>query len=309
MTNYTKIAELHFDDLKATLENKGDKKAYVLIIEYMLNFLGCLSLAAINGKNLKELSRNENISRLTAGQWVNCIMRTLDLMDNQREKEQIRAILLTGDRQISPLIERWLDLRNKLTHDIILIDDKQLEQLLAERLLDLPKYFESFTEGLKRLIKGFPHLLQTKFFHIPDNTLLYIYAGIEDDYRIKYKHFKHQPLIVNINDFPLTYKKIFVSLEQTPHNILVSEDKITARIRTMPPRSGLKFQLWINGRMSQELKENVINGSLIHFSTEHLDIEDSENNAVEVKALQNNKEIASTIKNFIIYNNIPNPTC
>lgn len=306
MTNFFHIAEAHFYDLKTTLENKVDKKAYILIIEYLLNFLGCVSLAAIKSKDIKDLSRNENISDLTAGQWVNFILRSLDLIENSKVSEQIAANFLINERQLKPYIERWLQLRNELSHDFILIDDKQLEKLLGNRLLNIVKDFEFFTKGLNSLTKDFQHLLKTEFFHISDNTL-YIYAGIDDDYRIKYKHFRHQPLIIKVNDFPLTYKKVFISLEQTPYYILVPEDEIITRIRTMHRRSGLKFQLWVNGIIAKEKKEDVVNGSLVRFDTANLQIQDDNNNSIEVKVLINNTEIASDLKNVFIYNDIPKP--
>lgn len=303
-----KIVETHFNDLKTALEAKGDKKAYVLIIEYLLNFLGCLSLGAMDRKKLAELSRNENISDLTAGQWANLIERILELSRGLQELERIQSFFLTADKKRLQQIKRWLDLRNTLTHDIILIDDKKLEQIFKDKLLDPGKIFEWFTAQLKQIAIDWPHLLKSSFFHVDKNSSLFIYAGIEDDYRIKYKHFKLQPLIVQEDNFPLTYKKVFISLKLTAQNILVGEDKITAQIRTMCQRNGITFQLWINGKKTQERKENIIDWSSVSFETAGLDdIKDGEMNTVEMKVLQGNRGLDSSRENIFFYKKLPKP--
>lgn len=302
------IIETHFNDLKATLEAKGDKKAYVLIIEYLLNFLGCLSLSALDRKKLAELSRNENISDLTAGHWANFIERILELSSGLQELERIQSFFLTADKKRLQQIKRWLDLRNMLTHDIILIDDKKLEQLFKDKIFDPEKVFEWLTAHLKQLAIDWPHLLKSKFFHVDNNSSLFIYARIEDDYRIKYKHFKLQPLIVQADNFPLTYRKVFISLKLTAQNILVGEDKITAQVRTMRPRTGLTFQLWINGKKTQERKENISDWSSVSFETAGLDdIKDGEMNTVEMTVLQGKRNLDSSRENIFFYKSLPKP--
>ena len=181
----------HFDNLKGAVEAEGGLKNYILIIEYLINFLGCLTLAALKNKAL-DISRSENISDLTAGQWAHSIEKWTACYSDEKNLKALRLIsaefISTKDKtpRIKSYILKWIELRNTLSHDIIIIDNPTLDRLLKRNLFSPQDSLDAFIASVLKIIESHSDLVKADFFHSKDNSL-YVYAGFDRD-GVKYRH-------------------------------------------------------------------------------------------------------------------------
>ncbi len=148
-----KVIHSNFDNLKKTLEHENNPKNYILIIDYLINFLGCLTLSSLKSK-IKEISKGRNISNFTAGEWVNSIEGWVTKFSSERGLRELPFIkeefINSEDGTIRNEIKRWISLRNILCHDRILINNSALERLIKIYLYDIKNSLDKFINSLTK---------------------------------------------------------------------------------------------------------------------------------------------------------------
>ncbi len=306
-----KIVDDHFEDLRKTLENSGIQKNYILIIDYLINFLGCLTLSALKNK-VKEVSKDVNISDLMTGRWASHIEKWVLKYSTNRNLKSLLFIKeefmqREDESRLRDYIWRWINLRSKLSHDTVLIDDGRLTEIIKRKLFQPKRSVDIFIDSILKIIKDNENILNADFFHFQNGTL-YIYSGINVDSRIKYKHFIEESISVIKFDFPLSYKEVFLSLSPTQSNLLSGIDDIKIEMKTLRQKQYENdFELCINEREVKTIKKRFFNGNILIFPTSGFQYKDGDNNMIEVKALRNGKIQASEKRYIKIYSKVPEP--
>ncbi|OGW54289.1 MAG: hypothetical protein A2Y81_07730 [Nitrospirae bacterium RBG_13_43_8] len=303
----------HFEALETALENSKFKA--ILIIDYLINFLGCLVLSELTKKHKgSEIAKNKNISKLTAGEWARNIEMWISEFSPQDKTKALASIKEEffqneDSPKLKDYIKRWIQLRNVLSHDVILADERTLSELIAAKLFDTFRYLDFFIDSLLKVVNHCQNILDSDFFHYQaDNNALFIYAGIDEDSRdIEFKHFKIRPISMSRKNFSLPFREVFLSLSPTPPNILSGEDFITVEMKTSRPIVYQNdFELWINRKfVARKSYQNYVDGNTIKFSTNDIAFEDGAPNEVEVKAIRNGKDQAYDAKVISIYSKVP----
>lgn len=307
--DFLKVIHSNFDNLRKILEQENNPKNYILIIDYLINFLGCLTLSSLKSK-ITDISKGKNISNLTAGEWARLIESSVTGSYNDRNLRSLKFIAdeffsISDKAILKDYIRKWIDLRNIISHDIILASNQLLEKIIKRKLFYPIKSIEQFTESLIKTTERYSKLLHSDFFHYQDGAC-YIYFGIEQDSKIKYKHFNKEPILLIKKDFSLPYKEVFISLSSTPLNCLFHHDKIGVNLKTMRQRIYENdFQLWVNSRLVKEIFCSYSDGDEITFPFEGFNFEDGGDNLIEVRAIRNGRIQASDEKLIRIYSQVP----
>src|SRR4030065_823018 len=159
----------HFEALKTALDNSKFKA--ILIVDYLINFLGCLVLSELTKKHEgSEISKNKNISNLTVGEWAKYIavwISEFSSHDNSKALLAIKEEFLQNEDypKLKDYIERWIQLRNTLSHDMILADDKALSDLTSMKLFDPFRYVKLFIDSLLEIVNKYKNILDSDFFY------------------------------------------------------------------------------------------------------------------------------------------------
>lgn len=132
--DFLKIIHSNFDNLKKTLEQENNPKNYILIIEYLINFLGCLILSSLKSK-IQEISKDKNISNLTAGEWARFIENSINIHYSDKNLKSLKFLAneffsFSDKGNLKDYIRKWIDLRNIVSHDIILASNQSLEKII-----------------------------------------------------------------------------------------------------------------------------------------------------------------------------------
>lgn len=294
----------HFDDLKIALRDNEDK---INIIDYLINFLGCIILSSLIKKySENELLKDGIISRLTAGRWVNLIEKWTSQYSVLYYFPALVCIkneffTSEGGAKLSGYIHRWIDKRNELAHERIISDDEELP--------DYSTNIDSFVNSLLRVVQENNDIIQNPFFHYQNSTL-YIYSELDQKNNIKYRHYRDKPVVIaraDYPDFPLSHRGIFLSLSPTPTSILIGKDTIRIEIKTLHPKNVYKnhFELWVNKQCVQNFSKSYFDKDIIEFGSMEFSFEDGKANEIEVQALKKGEIIASDIKKVTIYSKVP----
>lgn len=299
----------HIESLRNDLKENSPRD-YIFIIEYLINFLGCLVLSELKNATIKDLNRKQNISNLTAGEWVKLIEETLKREDNKLLSE-IKKRFFDNKGKINSSIQRWIELRNIFAHDIILPGPEILKTECNKKFININEEFDNFIKSLKGVLTNInTNLNNSPFFHFKDDKI-YIYSGIENDY-IKYRHYSNPPLeILRAPDFPILIKEIFISLNETPDNILWGYDPIKLQIKTVTDKSYVnEFQIYINDILIKSAIETYKNGYIIEFHTKELsagNIKFNDSNILKVVAVRKGYIQDSVQKYIKIFKEPPEP--
>jgi hypothetical protein len=306
----------HFGALKTALDNSKFKA--ILIVDYLINFLGCLVLSELTKKHKgSEISKNKNISNLTVGEWAKYIavwISEFSSQDNSKALLSIKEDFLQNEDypKLKNYIERWIHLRNILSHDMILADDKALSDLTSMKLFDPFRCVKLFIDSLLEIVNKYKNILDSDFFHYQENDgTLYIYTGIDRDWRdmevkYKYKHFKIKPISMPRKNFSLPHREVFLSLSPTPSKILSGKDFITFEMKTSRSITYRNdFELWINKKLITTVFRSYVDGDYLTFPSDGFSFAEGEGNNVEVRAIRNEIIQASDAKVVSIYSKVP----
>lgn len=310
------IIKEHFDNLISVLD-KNNFKA-ILIIDYLINFLGCLVLSELIKKHKGvEISKNKNISNLTAGEWARYIgmwISEFSTQDNNKALSSVKEEFFQNEDYPKPkgYIEKWIQLRNILSHDVILADDGTLTELISTKLFDPFRHLNFFIDSLLKVVDNCKNILNSHFFHyLEDNGALYIYTGIDRDWRdigfkYKYKHFKIKPMSIFQKNFPLPHREVFLSLSPTPSYILSGKDFIMVEMKTSRSITYKNdFELWINKEIITKVFRSYVDGDYLTFPSDGFSFAEGEGNNVEVRAIRNGMMQASDAKSVSIFSTVP----
>jgi hypothetical protein len=305
MKDYQKVED-HFDELKTTLE-KRDNEDKIKIIDYLIKFLGCLTLSVLIKKYTEnQLLEDGVISKLTAGRWASliekwvskyaalCNIPVMTFIKNEFFRSE-------GGTKLSGYIYRWIDIRNTLAHDTIITDNEELPDLSTD--------IDSFATSLLRVVQKYIDIIQKPFFYFQNNTL-YIYSELDQKNNIKYTHYRGKPIVIDradYPDFPLSHRAIFLSLSPTPADILIGKDAIKIEMKTLHPKNVYKnhFELWINKQCVEKFSKSYVDKDTIEFASAEFTFDDGKTNEIEVRALKKGEKIASDIKRVTIYSKVP----
>jgi len=292
----------HFDDLRVVLSKK-DNKDKIIIIDYLINFLGCITLLALIKKyNENELLRNKIISRLTAGQWANLTEKWISEYSALPTLASIKnGFFRSEGTKLSGYIYRWIEKRNTLAHETIIPDDEELP--------DFSTNIDSFVNSLLRAIQENNAIIQKPFFHFQNSTL-YIYSELDQKNNIRYRHYRGKPVIIaraDYPDFPLSRREIFLSLSPTPPDILIGKDSITIKMKALHPQNSFKnlFELYVNKQCVERFYKTYFDEDTIEFSSTGFEFDDGRINEIEVRALKKEKTLAKDTKRVTIYSKVP----
>ncbi len=128
-----KIVVDNFEVLRKSLENSVSNKDYILIIDYFINFLGCITLSALKN-NLKEVSKDSKISDLMIGRWASYIEEWVLKYSTNRNLKSLLFIKeefmqRKDESRLKGYVRTWIKLRSKLSHDTVLIDNERLTEI------------------------------------------------------------------------------------------------------------------------------------------------------------------------------------
>lgn len=166
----------HFEALKSALDNSNFKA--ILIIDYLVNFLGCLVLSELIKKHKGvEISKNKNISNLTAGEWAKYIglwIYEFSTKDNSKALSSVKNEFFQNEDlpKLKDYIERWIQLRNVLSHDVILADNGTLSELMSIKLFDPFRYLNFFIDSLLKVVNNCKNILDSTDSDISSQALV-----------------------------------------------------------------------------------------------------------------------------------------
>lgn len=302
------IFQAHLDDLKKSL-SQASLKDNINIMEHLINLLGCVTL----GESIKILKsvRSGNYNKITAGTWQKYIEEWIKASSSKKDSKclsLIRQQFCENDDSglLKSYIRDWIEFRNMIAHDTILIDEDHLTLKLRRRLFQPAEKLNLFIDSLITVVNKCKSILQSDFFYYQDD-ILYIFSGIDYDGTVKYKHFKLDPIQLKVKNFPIWSKEVFLSLEPTPENLLLGQDKIEVEMRTSSANRSYdnEFELWVNKNRVSQIHQRFVAGDHISFPVDNFLFEDGNPNLIEVKALRRNKIQAYDSKNISIYSSVP----
>jgi hypothetical protein len=308
MKNYQKVED-HFNTLKTALDKRGNEDK-IRIIDYLINFLGCITLSTLIKKyNENELLKDGIISKLTAGRWVTLIEKWTSEYSEYSALFNFPVLVCVkneffrseGGAKLSGYIHRWIEIRNTLAHDTIIPD--------GEELPDYSIYIDSFVNSLLRVVQENNDIMQKPFFYFQNSTL-YIYSELDRKNNIKYRHYRDKPVVIvraDYPDFPLSHREIFLSLSPTPSDILIGKDTIKFEVKTLHPKNTYKnyFELWINKQCIEKFSKSYVDKDIIEFASTRFKFDVGKTNKIEVRAIKKGETIASDIKRVTIYSKVP----
>lgn len=277
------------------------------IIEYLINFLGCIVLSALGKETLKK--KCKNISGLTIGKWVEVIEDALR-QQNNKILDEVKSHFCDNDGEIKPNIKNWIVLRNKFTHDINLPSKEIFEREC--KFINLKEEYNKFVESIIKIFESNSSILNSVFFKFEDGDL-YIYSGLEDDNFIKFRHFSKPPLLIKKpSDFPLYIQEVSLSLEENEDDILWGYDKIKVKVETAFQKLYKNdFLVYINDTLAGQIQKEYKNGETIIFDTTNLSeigIRFNDYNHLKVEAKRNGKAQDTTKKIIKIFDKPPELT-
>lgn len=298
----------HFNLLSDRLQEDFNRNA-IFIIEYLINFLGCAVLSGLGKDRIRKLSKDKNISDLTAGRWVSLIDEVLSRETENELLLEIKDRFCDKNSSINPNIKNWIELRNIFSHDIILPDLNLIEEECAKKFISLDDEYKNFIKSIIQISQKID--FKSNFFRF-HNEKIHIYSGIDDDY-IKYRHFCSpiHKIRTNTLDFPISVKEVFLSLDEAKDDILWGYDSIEVKVKTIYPKYYKnKFQLYINNTLVEEKDKEYKDGDIISFLTKDLPFETikfNDSNKIEVKAVRDGTIQNSAQKYIKIFKDIPEP--
>ena len=303
----------HFSNLQKSLDSITEEsyKNFFIIhsFDYLINYLGCLILSLMNKDSLKQLQKAKKLFSLTAGEWVEVIEYAFKISNfsNHLRKLLIEKFLTAEENpQLHDYYKRWLKLRNTLAHSIVI---PKSEILKKYSFISIEDIFKKLITDLEDISKRYAKKIsKSQFFNYIDGAI-YIYARIINGDKIEYRHFS-KPSIEKSRptDFPIVFKEIFLSLEETPDDFLFGIDKIKVSIKTAfsKPYEN-EFQIYIDDKTVKALNKRYSNGDMIEFDPSEVSDIPEGDVSVEVKALRFGNVQSNIKKRIRIFKQQPVP--